>query len=193
MSEEFTRFLDKPRHHSSSCDSCSCHSCSHGGHDSHCHSDKHHHSDKDKRDDHHKKWSALDPDACHPMGFDEDIAQRATQANKDIQVSEELIYIKDSCDVEVESTDTKAAINLQVAIQAAIALIIRISLAGSDNAEEITQEILQVSKTKQITRQKTIVDNSRNVQVSTTDTQVAVNIQIQIAILLAILVELDIL
>ncbi|MGN7283921.1 spore coat protein [Shouchella rhizosphaerae] len=184
MSEEFTRFLDKPRHHSSSCDSCSCHSCSHGGHDSNCHSDK--------KDD-HKKWSALDPDACHPMGFDGDPTQGATQANKEVQVSEELIYIKDSCDVEVESVDTKAAINLQVAIQAAIALIIRISLAGSDNAEEITQEILQSSKTKQITRQKTIVDNSRNVQVSTTDTQVAVNIQIQIAILLALLVELDIL
>ena len=192
MSEEFTRFLDKPRHHSSSCDSCSCHSCSHGGHDSHCHSDKHHHSDKDKRDDHHKKWSALDPDACHPMGFG-DIEQDAAQVKKEIQVSEELIYVKDSCDVEIESTDTKAAIGIQVAIQAAIALIIRISLAGNDNVEDITQEILQASKTKQITRQKTIVDNSRNVQVSTTDTQVAVNIQIQIAILLAIIVELDIL
>lgn len=126
------------------------------------------------------------------MGFG-DIEQDAAQVKKEIQVSEELIYVKDSCDVEIESTDTKAAIGIQVAIQAAIALIIRISLAGNDNVEDITQEILQASKTKQITRQKTIVDNSRNVQVSTTDTQVAVNIQIQIAILLAIIVELDIL
>ncbi|WP_054709231.1 spore coat protein [Bacillus sp. JCM 19041] len=175
MSGEFTRFLDKPKYDDCS---CSCNSCKK---EESCHT---------KKEDH--KWSALDPHECHPMDAD-GITQHATQANKEIQISEEVIYIKDSCDVDVQSTDTKAAINLQVAIQAAIAIIIRISLAGNDNAEDITQEILQSSKIKQVTRQKTIVDNSRKVKVSTTDTQVAVNIQIQIAILLALLVELDIL
>ena len=138
------------------------------------------------------RWSALDPKACHPTD-DADVEQVAGQVDKTLQFSEEYIFIKDSCDVTVSSTDTKAAVSLQASLQAAIALVISISVASADQAEQITQELLQSTKTKQMNYQKTVIENSRNVQVTTTDTQIGVNIQLLLQILLALLVNLDVL
>lgn len=137
------------------------------------------------------QWSALDPDAVHPMS--ENDTQENDQVNKTVQTSEEYIFIKDSLDVTVTTTDTKAAISLQAALQAAIALVINISIADSSKAEQVTQDLLQTAKTKQMTFQKTVIENSRNVDVTTTDTQVAVNIQILLQLLLSLIVKLDIL
>ncbi|WP_096199169.1 spore coat protein [Bacillus sp. FJAT-45350] len=139
-------------------------------------------------------WSALDPKTKHPLCPTEpQDTQGAEQTNKTLQLSEEYIYIKDSCDISVNTTDTKAAVSLQASLQAAIAIVISISIADSSRAEKITQDLLQSSKIKQITHQKTIIENSRNVDVTTTDTQVALNIQVLLQILLALLVKLDIL
>lgn len=139
-----------------------------------------------------KKWSALDPDRKHPLcPSNDDDTQNADQVNKTLQKSEEYIFIKDSCDVNVSTTDTKAAVSLQAALQAAIALVISISVADSGRAEKITQDLLQSSKTRQITFQKTVIENSRNVDVSTVDAQIAVNIQVLLQILLALLVKID--
>ncbi|WP_280771430.1 spore coat protein [Salipaludibacillus daqingensis] len=145
-------------------------------------------NDKSKR----SEWSALDPDQCHPT-MQTDDTQAADQVNKTVQTSEEYIFIKDSCDITVSTTDTKAAVSLQAALQAAIALVINISIADSSKAEKVTQDLLQTAKTKQMTFQKTVVENSRNVDVKTTDTQVSVNIQILLQLLLALIVRLDIL
>ncbi|MDE5413154.1 spore coat protein [Alkalihalobacterium chitinilyticum] len=150
-------------------------------------------TDKKKSD-----WSALDPKKKHPLcppkkEEQEEVAQVAEQTNKTFQLSEESIMIKDSCDVSVNSTDTKAALSLQASLQAAIAIVISISIADSTKADMITQELLQSSKIKQVTKQKTIIENSRNVQVTTTDTQIAANIQVLLQLLLAILVQVDIL
>jgi spore coat protein X len=139
-------------------------------------------------------WSALDRKPhphCPPKV--EDDTQAAEQVNKTLQLSEEYIFIKDSCDVTVSTTDTKAAVSLQASLQAIIAIIISISIADSSKAEKITQDLLQTAKIKQVTYQKTIIENSRNVDVTTTDTQVAVNIQILLQLLLALIVRLDIL
>ncbi|MFC0558131.1 spore coat protein [Halalkalibacter alkalisediminis] len=138
------------------------------------------------------RWSALDTKACHPTD-DADVEQVAGQVDKTLQFSEEYIFIKDSCDVTVSSTDTKAAVSLQASLQAAIALVISISVASADQAEQITQELLQSTKTKQMNYQKTVIENSRNVEVTTTDTQIGVNIQLLLQILLALLVNLDVL
>jgi spore coat protein X len=119
--------------------------------------------------------------------------QSADQINKDIQLSEELIHIIDSCDVKVNTTDTKAAVSLQASLQAAIALIISVSIADSSTAERITQDLMQTTKTKQQTFQKVVIEGSQGVNVTTTDTQVALNIQILLQILLALIVRLDIL
>jgi spore coat protein X len=138
------------------------------------------------------KWSALDETLKHPLCTD-GISTEAVQKNEELQLSEELIFIKDSCDVTVNTTDTKAALSLQAALQAAILIVLKISLASSEQAEEISQELIQSSKIKQITRQKTIIENSRKVNVTTTDTQIAVNIQLLLAILISLLFQLDIL
>ncbi|MFN7250510.1 MAG: spore coat protein [Anaerobacillus sp.] len=123
----------------------------------------------------------------------DNINQNADQINKDIQLSEELIHIIDSCDVTVNTTDTKAAVSLQASLQAAIALIISVSIADSSKAERITQDLMQTTKTKQQTFQKVVIEGSQGVNVTTTDTQVALNIQILLQLLLALIVRLDIL
>ncbi|MCM3674281.1 spore coat protein [Peribacillus sp. NPDC094092] len=149
-------------------------------------------------DDSERSWSALDSASRHPLsGFcnddDTKIDQEARQDNNQVQLSEELIYIKDSCNVNITSTDVKAALSLQAALQAAIAVIVSISIADADNAEKITQELIQSSNVKQITRQKTIVENSRDIDITTTDAQIALNIQLLLQLLLALIVEIDIL
>jgi spore coat protein X len=149
-------------------------------------------------EDSERSWSALDSASRHPLsGFcnDDDtrIDQDARQDNNQLQLSEELIYIKDSCNVNITSTDVKAALSLQAALQAAIAVIVSISIADADNAEKITQQLIQSSNVKQITRQKTIVENSRDIDITTTDAQIALNIQLLLQLLLALIVEIDIL
>ncbi|WP_051556334.1 spore coat protein [Alkalihalobacterium bogoriense] len=121
------------------------------------------------------------------------VEQDALQANKEIQISEELIHIMNSSDVTVSTTDTKAAISLQASLQAAIAVVISITVADSSKAESIIQELMQYTKTRQETSQKIVIDNSQGVEVTTTDTQVALNLQLLLQVLLALLVELDIL
>ncbi|PER52718.1 spore coat protein [Bacillus thuringiensis] len=119
--------------------------------------------------------------------------EEAIQTDEIDQVSEEYIEIVDSADVQVTTTDTKAAISIQAALQAAIVVVVSISIADSKKADKITQELFQKSSIKQINRQKTFIKNSRNVTVTTTDTDIAVNIQILLQILLALLVKLNIL
>ncbi|MGX5625554.1 spore coat protein [Bacillus cereus] len=119
--------------------------------------------------------------------------EEAIQTDEIDQVSEEYIEIVDSADVQVTTTNTKAALSIQAALQAAIVVVVSISIADSEKADKITQELFQKSSIKQINRQKTFIKNSRNVTVTTTDTDIAVNIQILLQILLALLVKLNIL
>ncbi|PIE94561.1 spore coat protein [Bacillus fungorum] len=119
--------------------------------------------------------------------------EEAIQTDEIDQVSVEYIEIVDSADVQVTTTDTKAALSIQAALQAAIVVVVSISIADSEKVDKITQELFQKSSIKQINRQKTFIKNSRNVTVTTTDTDIAVNIQILLQILLALLVKLNIL
>nr|WP_172685264.1 spore coat protein [Bacillaceae bacterium JMAK1] len=141
-----------------------------------------------------KGWSALYDNASnHPcFNNDGDISQGAAQTNKTLQIDEDFILIKDSCDVEIHTTDTKAAVNLQAALQLALVLVISITV-GDSFAEEITEELIQSSKVKQKSVSKTIIENSRGVDITATDTQVSINIQILLQLLIAILVIVDIL
>ncbi|MCY8957043.1 spore coat protein [Bacillus cereus] len=119
--------------------------------------------------------------------------EEAIQTDEIDQVSEEYIEIVDSADVQVTTTDTKAALSIQAALQAAIVVVVSISIADSEKADRVAQELFQKSSIKQINRQKTFIKNSRNVTVTTTDTDIAVNVQILLQILLALLVKLNIL
>lgn len=142
------------------------------------------------------KWSALDTSMPHPYGCEQDdatVIQDGDQNAYTTQTSEEQIIVKDSCDIEVRTTDTQAAVNLQAALQVAISLIISISIGDSQKADQVTQELLQKIKVRQSNRQQTYIENSRGVNITTTDTDLAVNIQLLLQVLVAILVKLDIL
>ncbi|WP_047151402.1 spore coat protein [Aneurinibacillus tyrosinisolvens] len=158
------------------------------------------HCSRKKRKGHHRShrarhrssWSALDACSRHPFA-EAEITQNADQVSETTQVSAEAIVIKDSCDVEVSTTDTQAAVNLQVALQVLIALVISVSIGSSETANAITQDLLQKSQIKQVNTQRTIIENSRGVRVTTTDTDVAVNIQLLAQVLAALVARLNIL
>jgi|SRR5699024_2251664 len=80
-----------------------------------------------------RRWNALDPSMCHP--FDDkanDNTQQANQQGQSVQHSYESIVIRDSCDIDVSTTETQVAVNLQVAIQAAISLVVSLSITDTE-------------------------------------------------------------
>lgn len=135
------------------------------------------------------RWSALDDCKCKH----ENTTQDAIQVSDTVQVSEEFIHIKDSCNIDIKSTDTQVAVSLQAAIQVAIALVINLTIADSSRAEQVTQDLLQNSVIRQANKQKVFIENSRDVKITTSDTDVAISLQVLIQILLALLVSIDIL
>lgn len=139
-----------------------------------------------------RKWRALDH-CDDPIGNDSDVLQDGKQSVSTKQQSFERIIVKDSEGVEIRSTDTQAAISLQLGIQAAIAAVISVTIGDSEQGRAVTQDLNQFIKTKQRNVQTTIVENSKNISVTTTDTDLAVNIQALLQILVAIVAKLDIL
>jgi spore coat protein X len=142
-----------------------------------------------------KKWRALDhcekgKDKCDDGPT---VLQDGDQFMKTEQQSFEWIIIKDSEGVDVQTTDTQAAVSLQLGLQAAIAAVISITIGDTDRGNAVVQDIKQVMKNKQRNTQKTIVESSKNVKITTTDTDVAVNIQALLQILIAVVVKLDVL
>ena len=135
-------------------------------------------------------WRALDHFDCR--NDDADVTQEADQITSTTQQSFEWIIIKDSEDVNVHTTDTQVALSLQAAIQAAIAVVISISVGSDEAGKGVVQDLKQFFKSKQRNTQKTIIKGSKCVEVTTTDTQVAINIQALIQILVAIVARLDI-
>ncbi|MEK5147012.1 MAG: spore coat protein [Psychrobacillus psychrotolerans] len=139
-----------------------------------------------------KKWRALDH-CDDPSNKGSDVEQDGKQVVSTKQQSFERIIVKDSEGVEIRTTDTQVAISLQLGIQAAIAAVISVTIGDSDQGRAVTQELNQFIKTKQRNVQTTIVEGSRNISVTTTDTDLAVNIQAMLQILVAIVAKLDIL
>lgn len=146
---------------------------------------------QEPRKDETNKWNALDPSACHP--FDATVEQDTDANVGSLQQSIESIVIKDSCDVEVTTTDIQAAVNVQLVLQIAIALVISISIADSSKADTIAQDLNAKLKSSQINKQQVYIENSRGVNVFTTDTDLAVNIQLLLQVLVAIVARLDVL
>ncbi|SOC05586.1 spore coat protein X [Ureibacillus xyleni] len=139
------------------------------------------------------QWRALDHwDGKNDLNDDKDVSQEATQKVTTKQHSHEWIIVKDSEYVEVHTTDTQAALSLQLGIQAAIAAVISITIGDSDEGKKVAQDLKQFIKTKQRNVQKTIIENCKEVEVKTTDTDIAVNIQAMLQILVALVAKLDI-
>jgi spore coat protein X len=124
---------------------------------------------------------------------DTDVVQDGVQKSFIDQESDELVWIKDSCNVEVQSTDTQAAVSLQVGLQLAIALVVSITIGDSDEGQSVAQELFQQFDAEQTNKQKIFVENSKDVTVTTTDTDLSVNIQALLQVLVALVVKLDVL
>jgi len=156
------------------------------------------------------EWVTADSNSCHTNKNDSyqevlDLSsdnfikdngagtQGGNQVNETEQVSSEKIIVRDSCDIEVTSTDTQVAASLQIAIQAAIALVVNLTIADNDRAEKVTQQLLQEADIKQINKQNLVIENSKDIKVTTTDTDVAISIQAMLQILVSLVVSLDIL
>ncbi|WNS79086.1 spore coat protein [Domibacillus sp. DTU_2020_1001157_1_SI_ALB_TIR_016] len=139
-----------------------------------------------------KKWRALDH-CDDDKQKDADVLQQGDQSVSNDQESFEWIIVKDSEDVEVQTTDTQAAVSLQLGIQVAIAVVLSITVGDSNQTKAVVQDLKQFIKTKQKNTQKTVIEGSKHVKVTTTDTDLAVNIQALLQILLAIVVKLDVL
>ncbi|HZH63141.1 MAG TPA: spore coat protein [Metabacillus sp.] len=155
------------------------------------------------------QWVALDRNSCHPKScnfsnevaganirnFGDDdatVSQVANQVSETEQFSSETIIVKDSCDIDIHSTDTQVAVSLQVALQVAIALVINLTIADSARAEQVTQQLLQEADIRQTNKQKLVIENSKDVKVTTTDTDVAISLQVLLQILIALVVNIDI-
>lgn len=148
---------------------------------------------------HEKKnnWDALKPESSHPVepcgkSSNDDMNEADQTADID-QMSHEIIIIRDSCDITVETTDTQVAASLQGALQVAIAVVVNITIADSNRAEKVTQELLEMSQIRQTNRQRLEIINSRTVDVTTTDTDVAISLQVMLQILVALFAQLGIL
>ncbi|MCD7035000.1 spore coat protein [Metabacillus sp. GX 13764] len=121
------------------------------------------------------------------------VSETAVQAEETIQDAEEYIYIKDSSNITIVTTNVEAALSLQAAIQTAIALAINLSIADSERAEKVTEQLLQSIFTRQIQKRKLIIINSHDVSITSLQTDAALSLQLMIQILLALLVQIGIL
>ena len=124
---------------------------------------------------------------------EEDVLQAADQFSQIDQESDELIFIKNSYNCCVESTDTQAAVSLQVGLQLAIALVLRITIFDSNEGAAVSEELLQAFTSQQSNTQKVIIENSKDVKVTTTDTDLSVNIQALLQVLVTLVATLDVL
>lgn len=138
-----------------------------------------------------EEWRALDQ--CDQPNSEADVTQSDPQVFSNVQRSFEEIIVRNSEGVDVTTTDTQAAVSLQLGIQAAIAAVITATIGDSDQGRAVVQDINQFTRNRQRNVQKTIIEGSRNITVTTTDTDLAVNIQVLLQILVAIVVKLDIL
>lgn len=139
-----------------------------------------------------KEWRALD--YCDTNNKNEaEILHVGHQYTNVKQRSFEEIIIRNSEGVDVNTTDRQVAVSLQLGIQAAIGAVIIAAIGDSDQQKAVVQDIKQFTKSKQLNYQRTVIEGSRKVAVTTIDTDVAVNIQALLQVLVAIVAKLDIL
>lgn len=136
-------------------------------------------------------YQAPDHHTTH-NSHDADVFQDADQVSLVEQDSEELIFIKDSCNICVHTTDTQAAVSLQIALQLAIALVLRVTILDSDQGQSVAEDLLQYFESEQNNFQKISIENSKDINITTTDTDVAANIQALLQVLLTLVAKVDI-
>jgi spore coat protein X len=104
-----------------------------------------------------------------------------------------MIWVKESCNITVNSTDTQAAVSLQAGLELAISLVVNIAIGSSDDGNAVSQELLQQVRTEQTNRQKVFIYNTKDATVTTTNTDLAINIQALLQVLIALVLMIDVL
>ncbi|TFJ91332.1 spore coat protein [Lentibacillus salicampi] len=124
---------------------------------------------------------------------DTSVSQGADQYSFMDQESAEMIWVKESCNIRVDSRDTQVALSLQASLQLAVALVLNVAIADSGQSKAISQELFQHFNSDQINKQKIYIYNTKDATVSTRDTDIAVNIQVLLQVLVTLVVMIDIL
>ncbi|MCZ0703788.1 spore coat protein X [Natronobacillus azotifigens] len=119
------------------------------------------------------------------------VSQYQDQISDVEQRSREAIFVLNSTDVTIDTTDTQVAVSLQAALQVAIAIVINISIDDGERAKEVTEQLLGYSRIEQVNKQLIVVDGSESVNVTTTDTNVAASVQVLLQILIALVGQLN--
>lgn len=101
-----------------------------------------------------------------------------------------MIVIRDSCDVNVQSVDQQALTSVFVSINALVVIVTLAVITDETLAELVAQDLLQLVESKQLNRQKVLIDNSRCVNVTTLDQDAATLVTVLINALVAIFVVL---
>jgi spore coat protein X len=139
-----------------------------------------------------KQYSHCSKKGRHHNNHSAEVVQDADQHSNIDQESDEFIFIKNSYNCCVESTDTQAAVSLQIGLQLAIALVLRITILSSDEGGAVSEELFQTFTSQQSNKQKVLIENCKDVKVTTTDTDLSVNIQALLQVLLTLVATLDV-
>jgi len=70
--------------------------------------------------------------------------------------------------------------------------VIRITIADSEDNNAVVQDLLQFFDSEQKNKQKILIENSKDVTITTTDTDISANIQVLLEVLLSLVAQLDI-
>jgi len=131
-----------------------------------------------------KKWRALDH--CDFGDNGAVIDQDADAVSSIKQGSFEWIIVKDSEGVHVDTVDTQTAAQVQNLVNGVIGAVLA-GIVGNIQGKVIAQELNSILKTNQKNNQKTVIEGSKNVRVSTVDTDTAAQVQNVVNSLTAVL------
>ncbi|SFB05750.1 spore coat protein X [Lentibacillus halodurans] len=175
---------DKRKHGHQCCQDCGTTNCAPGCNQCDRCRDEHKHHD---RHDQHNQFEMVevDPNAT--------VSQEGGQYAFMDQESAEIIWVKESCDITVDSRDTQIGVSLQASLQLAIALVLNIAIADSGRSEAVSQDLMQYFNADQINKQKIFIYNTKDATVTTRDTDLAINIQVLLQLLITLVVMVDIL
>ncbi|GAB1810861.1 spore coat protein [Priestia megaterium] len=111
------------------------------------------------------------------------IETETTQKILSKQISDSVIVVKDSCNVNISITDIQTAIILQSLLQVLTVILTLIGL-DANSIRLITAEVLLIAKVIQSSNHKIIIKNSKNVHATTTNIDTVIFIQSLILVLI---------
>ena len=120
------------------------------------------------------------------------VEQEGTQVSKEFQLVDDILIIKESNNIEVSITDQQTALSIQATLQVAVVVILELIFGGTPGATEVQQELLQLTKLKQVNKKKIIIERSNEVTVTSLDEQTEASIQVLFQFLISLLAKVGV-